>query len=165
MSDRRRGATATAGAATEQQEILVGTIQEAVAEAVADREERALKAAEKPAKGHSTASAFLLVVLLGFIASGFYSYFEIREMAMPLDEELGVEAEAVGVHLYSIAMRLEGFRAENGHYPASLERAGIPADAALKYKMVSDSEYSLAYSSDEITRTHSSSQPPSHLLQ
>lgn len=164
MDEKRRSATATAGAVTDRQEVLVGTIQKAVAEAVADQEERALKAVEKPAKKRGLMSAFLLVVLLGFIASSFYSYFEIREMALPLDEELGVEADAAGVHLYSVSMRLERFKAENGHYPASLDRMGLPADEALKYKMVSDTEYKLEYSSGGITRSFHSDQPPSRLL-
>jgi len=165
MIERRRGATATAGVGTDGQETLVDTIQEAVAEAVADREERALKAAEKPAKKRGSSSAFLLVVLLGFVASCFYSYFEIREMAVPLDQELGVEAEAVGVHLYSVSVRLGRFMAENGHYPASLDRAGIVPDEATEYRLISDSEYSLVYSSDGITRTYNSNQAPSQLLE
>jgi hypothetical protein len=164
MNERRRAAMTTPGAPTEQQEVLVDSIQEAVAEAVADQEERASKARERPAKKRSSTSTFLLVVLLGFVASGFYSYFEIRKMAVPLDEELGVEAEAVGVHLYSVSMRIDRFKGENGHYPASLDRAGIPADEALTYKMISDTEYSLTYSSEGITHTYHSNQPPSQLL-
>jgi hypothetical protein len=165
MDEKRRGATATAGAVTDKQETLVGTIEAAVAEAVADQEERALRAAQKPAKKRGSMSAFLIVVLLGFIASGLYSYFEIREMALPLDEELGVEADAVGLHLYSISTRLERFKAENGHYPASLGIIGLPADESLQYKMISDTEYRLEYSSDGVSRSFHSSQPPSQLLE
>jgi hypothetical protein len=164
MDEKRRGATATAGT-TYRRETLVGTIENAVAEAVADQEERALREAEKPVKKRKSISAFLLVVLLGFVASSLYSYFEIREMAMPLDKELGVEVGAAGVHLYSVATRLERFKAQNGHYPVSLERMGLPEDNALVYSMISDTEYSLAYTWDGITRTFHSGQSPSQLLE
>ena len=165
MDDKRRGATATAGVTTGRQEVLVDTIEAAVAEAVADQTERALVVAQKPAKRRISMSVFLLVVLLGFIGSSFYSYFEIKEMTLPLDEELGVEADAAGLHLYSIAMRLERFSEENGHYPATLERMGLPADEALKYKMISDTEYSLEYASENVSRSFHSGHPPSQLLQ
>ena len=165
MAGKRRGATATAGVTTGRQEVLVDTIHAAVAEAVADQEERALVVAQKPAKRRALMSVFLLVVLLGFIASSFYSYFEIREMTLPLDEQLGIEADAAGVHLYSIAMRLERFSEQNGHYPASLDRMGLPADEALKYRMISDTEYSIEYASGGIARFFHSGQPPSQLLE
>jgi hypothetical protein len=85
-------------------------------------------------------------------------------MSVPLDEAMGNEAEAAGVHLYSVAMRLEGFRQETGHYPASLDRIGIPLDGSLTYNLVSDTEYSIQYSSDDVVRTYHSSQPASKLL-
>ena len=165
MDEKRRGTTATIGVTTGRQEVLVNTIQAAVAEAVADQEERAQIAVQRPARKRAAMSVFFLVILLGFIASGLYSYFEIREMTVPLDEELGVEADAAGLHLYSVAMRLERFKQENGHYPVALDRMGLPADEALKYKMISDTEYSMEYISDNVSRSFHSSHPPSQLLQ
>jgi hypothetical protein len=165
MDERRKSATATAGMTVRRQEALVNTIQAAVAEAVADHEERALIAAQSPAKKRASMSAFLLVVLVGFLASGLYSYFEIRKMGTPIDEELGMEVEAAGMHLYSVAMRLEQFKQENGHYPASLDRMGLPVDETLEYKMISDTEYSMTFTCDNITRSFHSGQPLSRLLQ
>lgn len=165
MDEKRRVATVTPARTSGGQETMVDTIQAAVAEAVADQEERLLKASQEPAKKRSAMSVFLLVVLLGFIGSSLYSFFEIREMALPLDEEFGVEAEAAGVHLYSVAVRLERFKEENGHYPASLDRAGLPEDQTLTYKMISDTEYSMEFASDGVSRAYHSSQPPTQLLQ
>lgn len=164
MDERRRGATATVGVKTDRQEQLVSTIKAAVAEAVADRDERELEELREASKKKSSISVFLLVVLLGFIASGVYCFFEIRAMSVPLDQEMGVEADAAGVHLYSIAMRLEQFKQENGHYPASLERMGLPLDEALQYNMISSTEYSMKYASDDIVLTYNSTQPASQLL-
>ena len=165
MDEKRRGTTATIGVTTGRQEVLVNTIQAAVAEAVADQEERAQIAVQRPARTRAAMSVFFLVNLQGFIDSGHYSYLEIREMTVPLDEELGVEADAAGLHLYSVAMRLERFKQENGHYPVALDRMGLPADEALKYKMISDTEYSMEYISDNVSRSFHSSHPPSQLLQ
>jgi len=165
MDEKRRVATVTPARASGNQEALVDTIQAAVAEAVADQEERLVRTLQDPPKKRSSMSVFLLVVLLGFIGSSLYSFFEIREMALPLDEELGVEIEAAGVHLYSVAMRLESFKEENGHYPASLNKAGLPEDQTLTYRMISDTEYSMEYASDGVSRSYHSSQPPTRLLQ
>ncbi len=165
MDGKRRGGTATAGVTTDRQEVLVDTIHAAVAEAVADQEERVQVATQKPAERRNPMPIFLLIVLIGFIASSFYSYFEIREMTLPLDEQLGVEDHAAGVHLYSIAMRLERFSEENGHYPVSLDRVGLPEDEALKYRVISDTEYSIEYTSGGIARSFHSGQSPSQLLE
>jgi hypothetical protein len=164
MDDRRRSGTAVATTKTDPQEPFVATIKAAVAEAVAKKEERdAEEARAKPAKASST-TAFMVVILLAFIASGLYAFFEIRAMGVPLDEEMGVQTEAVGVHLYSIAMRLDRFYGENGHYPASLDLVGIPRDKALEYVLVSPERYQLKYTSRGISRIYKSEQPAAALL-
>jgi hypothetical protein len=164
MDERPLGGTATAGVKRHRQEQLVKTIKAAVAEAVADKEERESEELRKAAKRKPSMSAFLVVVLLGFVASGLYCYFEIRAMSVPLDQEMGMEADAVGVHLYSVAMQLERFKQENGHYPDSLQRLGLPLEQALKYSLISDNEYSMQYVSEEVVRSYDSSQPESELL-
>ena len=164
MHEKRRGGTATAGTRTQPRERIEDTIRAAVAEAVADREERETSESQRSAKHSSWMSAFFVVVLLGFIASGLYCFFEIREMSVPLDEAMGTEAEAVDVHLYSVVMRLEDFKEEAGHYPVSLDRLGIPVEGNLKYNLVSGAEYHLQYVSDDVVRTYHSNQPASRLL-
>jgi hypothetical protein len=164
MDDKRRSATAVAGARVNRQEELVSTIKAAVAEAVAEREERQLEELTAKPKKTQSALAFLIVVLLGFVGSGLYAYFEMKAMSVPLEEELGMENEAVGVHLYSVAIRLERFKQENGHYPASLSLVGVPADKSLEYTLVSADEFRLVYTDKNLTRTYSSTHPSTSLL-
>jgi hypothetical protein len=164
MDEKRRGATATTEVKTDRQEQIACTIKAAVAQAVAKSEERELKELREASRKKPSISAFLLVVLLGFIASGIYCFFEMQAMSVPLDEEMGVEADAAGVHLYSIAVRLERFKQENGHYPASLDLMDLPPDEALQYSMISDGEYSIKYVSGHIVRTHYSTESASQLL-
>lgn len=164
MDDRRRGSTAVVGTRTGRREELAATIKAAVAEAVSEKELREQEEARKKPGKRSLASAFLVVVLLGFAASGLYAYFEVRTMSVPLEEEMGLEAGAVGVHLYSMAVRLDAFRQENGHYPSTLDLAGIPADESLEYTLLSGGEYNLRYRHGDILRTYRSTHPPSTLL-
>jgi len=164
MDEKRRVAMATARVTEGRQEVLVDRIQAAVAEAVADQEERVLVTIHEPATKRSAMSVLLLVVLVGFIVTGLYSYLEIRKMSLPLDRELGVEAAAAGVHLYSIAMQLEHFREVNGHYPVSLDRMGLPVDGALQYTRISDTEYGMEYAADGMALSFRSTQPLSQLL-
>jgi hypothetical protein len=164
MDDRRRNGTAVATTKTDPQEPLVDTIKAAVAEAVAKKEEQeAEEARARPGRKSST-TAFLTVILLAFIASGLYAFFEIRAMSIPLDEELGVEDDAVGVHLYSIGVRLDRYNRENGHYPASLDLVGVPADQSLEYTLARDNQYQMKYTSNGIIRIYRSQYPLTSLL-
>jgi hypothetical protein len=165
MDDRRKGSTAVARTRVGQQEELVDTIKAAVSKAVAEREERAAEEEEREKhKKRSLLPAFFVVVLIGFIASALYAFFEMRAMSTPLEEELGIETSAVGVHLYSIAVRLEQFNQENGHYPASLRLAGLPDDESLEYTLVSPDTYRMKYDHQGVMVNYRSTQPPTTLL-
>jgi hypothetical protein len=164
MDNRKRSATAVARAKTAAPEDLADSIRAAVAEAVAEKEVREAEELARKPKPQSSTPVFFIVVLVAFIASALYAFLEIRSMSTPLEKELGVEADAAGVHLYSIAVRLEQFNKENHHYPSSLGLAGIPSDGSLDYTLLNNSSYRIEYKEDGVDRTYRSTQPPEILL-
>ena len=143
---------------------LADTIKEAVAQALAEREEQ--KAAEHRVKvGKSQGSSVLLaIVLVMFIGSCLYNLLEMRDLGRPIDLTAEQRIEAMDAHLYTVRARIEEYRGTQRRYPASLTALDMPADDNLNYILISSKEYSLEYSMGNIARSYNSKESPDRLL-
>jgi hypothetical protein len=154
----------TASKSAPAMEELVDTVKEAVAEALAEREERKERTLEEEHASRSRPPLVLMVVLVLFLASCLYNYLGMCQLRRPLEVSRAQQIEAVNVHLYGIRARLEQHFAANGFYPANLGELDIPADQTLKYILLAADEYALEYSKGDLTRYYSSKEPPGVLL-
>jgi len=104
----------------------------------------------------------LIAVLVIFVVSCFYNYYEMRKLRSPIEISARKRIDDVNIHFYLVSLKIEQYKTEHGYYPGSLmDEIG---EEDLQYILHPDNSYELIYQLDDSVLTYSSKEDPGRLL-